>query len=127
VLAVALADDGEDGDAARARLVRDPELHAPHLADLEVLSVLRRQVGAGLLDVRRAGFALYDPVSLPATRYPHGPFAPRVWELRSNLTPYDAAYVALAESLGCVLVTAGARLALAPGIRCDVEVVHSAA
>lgn len=89
--------------------------------------MLRRQAGAGLLDVRRAGFALHDLLSLPVTRYPHLPFAPRVWELRSNLTPYDAAYVALAESLGCVLVTADARLARASGIRCGVEVVHSAA
>jgi predicted nucleic acid-binding protein len=127
VLAVALADDGEDGDAARARLASDPELHAPHLVDLEVLSVLRRQAGAELLDARRAGLALQDLLSLPVTRYPHLPFAPRVWELRTNLTPYDAAYVALAESLGCVLVTADARLARAPGIRCGVEIVHSAA
>ena len=89
--------------------------------------MLRRHMGAGLLDARRAGFVLYDLVSLPATRYPHGPFAPRVWELRSNLTPYDAAYVALAESLGCTLVTADARLAHAPGIRCAVEVMPTAA
>ncbi len=127
MLAVALADDGEDGDAARARLVSDPELHAPHLVDLEVLSVLRRHVAAGLLDARRAGLALHDLVSLPVTRYPHVPFAPRVWELRSNLTPYDAAYVALAESLGCVLVTADARLARAPGTHCAAEVMSTAA
>jgi predicted nucleic acid-binding protein len=94
--------------------------------DLEVLSVLRRQAGAGLLDARRAGLALHDLVDLPVTRYPHAPFAPRVWELRSNLTPYDAAYVALAESLGCMLVTADARLARSPGIRCAVEVVQTA-
>jgi hypothetical protein len=65
-------------------------------------------------------------VSLPATRYPHAPFAPRVWELRGNLTPYDAVYVALAEALDCALVTADARLARAPGIRCAVEVLPSA-
>jgi predicted nucleic acid-binding protein len=84
-------------------------------------------VDAGLLNPRRAGLALHDLVSLPATRYPHGPFAPRVWELHSNLTPYDAAYVALAESLGCMLVTADARLARAPGIRCAVEALPAAA
>jgi predicted nucleic acid-binding protein len=125
VLAVALADDGADGDAARARLVRGSALHAPHLVDLEVLSVLRRQTGAGLLDERRAGFALQDLVELPLTRYPHIPFARRVWELRGNLTPYDAAYVALAETLGCPLVTADGRLARAPGTRCDVEVLRA--
>lgn len=125
MLAVALADDGADGDAARARLARDSALHAPHLVDLEVLSVLRRQAGAGLLDKRRAGFALQDLMELPLTRYPHIPFARRVWELRGNLTPYDAAYVALAETLGCPLVTADARLARAPGIPCDVEVLRA--
>lgn len=126
MLAVALADDGADGDLARARLARDPALHAPYLVDLEVLSVLRRQAGAGLLDARRASFALQDLLDLPMTRYPHAPFARRVWELRSNLTPYDAAYVALTETLGCLLVTADARLAGAPGIRCDVEVLCTA-
>jgi predicted nucleic acid-binding protein len=102
-------------------------LHVPHLADLEVLSVLRRHASSGLLDSRRAGLALQDLLSLPANRYPHAPFAPRVWELRNNLTPYDAAYVALAESLGCALVTADARLARAPGVRCAVEVMSTAA
>ena len=92
-----------------------------------MLSTLRRHVGSGLLDVRRAGLALQDLLSLPVSRYPHGPFAPRVWELRNNLTPYEAAYIALAESLGCVLVTADARLARAPGIRCAVQVMSTAA
>jgi predicted nucleic acid-binding protein len=91
-----------------------------------VLSVVRRQVTGALLDDRRAGLALHDLVSLPATRYLHAPFAPRVWELRGNLTPYDAMYVALAEALDCALVTADARLARAPGIRCAVEVLPSA-
>lgn len=88
--------------------------------------MLRRQVTGRLLDDRRAALALHDLVSLPATRYPHGPFAPRVWELCGNLTPYDAVYVALAESLDCPFVTADARLARAPGIRCAVEVLPSA-
>jgi predicted nucleic acid-binding protein len=109
-----------------ARLARDPALHAPHLVDLQVLSVLRRQATAGVLDARRAGFALQDLADLPITRYPHAPFARRVWELRSNLTPYDAAYVALAETLGCLLLTADARLARASGIHCDVEVLRTA-
>ena len=92
-----------------------------------MLSVLRRHMAVKLLDARRAGFALDDLMSLPATRYPHAPFARRVWDLRANLTPYDAAYVALAESLGCVLVTSDARLARAPGIRCEVEVLRTGA
>lgn len=121
VLAVALADDGPDGDLARARLAADPSLHVPYLADLEVLSVLRRRLAAGDLDERRARLALADLGDLSLVRYPHLPFADR--ELRRNLTPYDAVYVALAEALACPFVTADARLARAPGLRCSVEVL----
>jgi predicted nucleic acid-binding protein len=124
VVAVALADDGPDGDLARDRLAADPSLHAPHLVDLEVLSVLRRHERAGALDGRRVGFAIQDLVDLPIARYPHLPFARRSWELRRNLTPYDAVYVALAEALGCTLVTADARLSRAPGVGCAVEVLR---
>jgi predicted nucleic acid-binding protein len=124
VLAVALADDGLDGDLARGRLAADPALHAPHLVDLEVLSVLRRQASAGALDERRAGLAIRDLTDLPIARSPHLPFTRRSWELRDNLTPYDAVYVALAETLGCTLVTADARLSRAPGVGCPVEVLR---
>ncbi|MGH2728460.1 MAG: type II toxin-antitoxin system VapC family toxin [Actinomycetota bacterium] len=99
VLAVALADDSRDGDLVRSRLAADPFLHAPHLVDLEVLSLLRLRVRTEDLDKRRADLALADLEELPLTRYPHLPFARRVWELRRNVTPYDAAYVALAEAL----------------------------
>jgi predicted nucleic acid-binding protein len=125
VLANALADDGADGHVARDRLRADPSLHAPHLADLEVLSVLRRRAAAGDLDERRVRLALADLRELPMTRYPHLPFAGRVWTLRSNLTPYDAAYVALAEALGCPFVTADRAFARVPGIRCQVEVLRT--
>jgi predicted nucleic acid-binding protein len=124
VLAVALADDGLDGDLARSRLAADTALHAPHLVDLEVLSVLRRQASAGMLDERRVGLAIRDLIDLPITRYPHLPFVRRSWELRGNLTPYDAVYVALAETVGCTLVTADARLSRAPGVGCPVEVLR---
>jgi predicted nucleic acid-binding protein len=124
VLAVALADDGADGDLARGRLAADPALHAPHLVDLEVLSVLRRQASVGALDERRVGLAIRDLVDLPMVRYPHLPFVGRLWELRGNVTPYDAMYVALAETLGCTLVTADARLSRAPGVGCPVEVLQ---
>lgn len=123
VLATALGDDGPDGDLARARLLADPSLHAPHLLDLEVLSVLRRRTAAGDLDERRASLALRDLGDLPVVRYPHLPFSPRIWELRRNLTPYDAAYVALAEALGCAFVTADRGIAAVPGVRCRVEVI----
>ena len=124
VLATALADDGADGDTARGRL-RGEDLAAPELIDLEVVSVLRRQLSAGRLDARRARLALDDLLELPIQRVPHRPLLRRCWELRDNLTVYDAAYVALAEALGAPLVTADARLSKAPGVRCAVEVLST--
>ena len=121
-LAAALADDGKDGDTARARL-RWQSLAAPELIDLETVSVIRRQLLRGHLNVRRAEFALGDLVDLPLRRTSHRPLLPRCWQLRENVSVYDAAYVALAELLGVVLVTADARLAKAPGLRCQVDVL----
>ena len=122
VLAPALADDGIDGDQARARL-RDEALAAPELVDLEVLSVFRRLVRAGQLPVRRAELAMSDLLALPLRRISHRPLLKRCWSLRENLTTYDASYVALAETLGVVLVTSDARLSHAPDLRCGVEVL----
>ena len=122
-LATALGDDGSDGDLARARL-RDQQLFAPELIDLEVVSVLRRQLSVGALDMRRAQLALEDLLGLPIERAPHASLLVRCWELRDNLTVYDAAYVALAEALGTELLTADTRLASAPGLRCPVELLH---
>lgn len=122
VIAVALADDGGDGDAARARL-RGERLAAPELLDLEVASVLRGQLRAGALDVRRAELALTDLSALPLQRAPHRPLLGRCWELRDNLTVYDAAYVALAEALAADLLTGDRRLSKAPGLRCRIEVL----
>ena len=87
VLVVALADDGPGGDQARARL-RGERLTVPELADLEVASVLRRQMRAGTLNARRARLALDDLAALPARRAPHRPLLTRCWELRDNLTIY---------------------------------------
>jgi predicted nucleic acid-binding protein len=125
VVAVALADDGADGDAARRRL-RGEELTAPELLDLEVASVLRRRRLARALDDRRAELALSDLNALPLHRAPHRPLLPRCWELRDTITVYDAAYVALAELIQTTLLTADRRLARAPGPKCDVEVVGTA-
>lgn len=121
VLVNALADDAADGDRARARMLADPDLHAPSLVDVEVLSVLRRHLNAGTLDDRRADLAIDDLAELPLTRYPHLAMARRIWAHRNNLTAYDAAYVALAELLDCPLVTADRKLAAAPGLTCPVE------
>jgi predicted nucleic acid-binding protein len=125
VLATALGDDGPDGDRARARL-RGERLSAPELVDLEVASVLRRQVQGGAVDIRRAALALADLAALPLRRAPHRPLLARCWELRDNLTIYDASYVALAEALDVPLLTGDGRLARAPGPRCRVEMLRSA-
>ncbi len=124
VLAVALADDGPDGDVARTRL-RGETLAAPELVDLEVTSVLRRQNRAGLLDARRAQLAMGDLAALPMRRAPHVPLLSRCWELRHNLTAYDAAYVALAEALDATLLTGDRRLARAAGPTCNIEVLRA--
>jgi predicted nucleic acid-binding protein len=121
-LAPALADDGSDGDTARARL-RGHVVVAPELIDLETTSVIRRQLQAGRLDDRRAELALADLVELPLRRAPHRPLLARCWELRQNVTVYDAAYVALAELLDVTLLTGDARLAGAPGLRCPVDLL----
>jgi predicted nucleic acid-binding protein len=123
-LVVALGDDDDAGDAVRRRL-RGEALAAPELVDLEVASVLRRLVSSGAMPERRALLALDDLVAMPLERAPHAPLLRRGWELRANLTSYDAAYVALAEVLGATLLTGDARLAAAPGVRCAVEVLGS--
>jgi len=123
VLAVALADDGADGDQVRTRL-RGERLAAPELVDLEVASVLRRQLRVAAVDRRRAGLALADLADLPLQRASHVPLLARCWELRENLTVYDAAYVALAEALQADLLTGDGRLARAAGPRCRIEVIH---
>lgn len=122
IIVTGLADDGPDGDRVRAR-VRDERLVAPHVIDLEVTSAWRRLVSAGDLDDRRARLALADLDSLRLERAPHGRLLDRCWELRDNLTVYDATYVALAELMETTLLTGDERLARAPGIQCGVEVI----
>jgi predicted nucleic acid-binding protein len=122
VIVTALADDGDDGDRVRDRL-RGERLIAPHVVDLEVASAWRRLAAAGQLEPRRVELALTDLLALRLDRVVHGPLLGRCWELRSNLTIYDAAYVALAEALDIVLLTADRRLADAPGLLCTVEVL----
>lgn len=99
-------------------------LAAPHLIDVEVVSAWRRLAAAGHLDERRASFARADLRSLPIQRVRHAQMLERCWELRANLTVYDAAYVALAELLGAPLLTADAKLAATPGPTCAIEVLR---
>ena len=98
-------------------------LHAPHLIDLEIAQVLRRYVSRGEMYADRARMALDIFSKFPITRYSHESLVPRIWALRSNLTAYDAAYVALAEGLGATMLTRDERLARAPGNRATIEAI----
>jgi predicted nucleic acid-binding protein len=111
-------------DAIEMRLfgVRET-LHAPHLLDIEVAQVIRRYAATGEIDQERGHAALVDLGDFPLRRYPHGFLLPRVWELRNNLTAYDAVYVALAEILDAPLLTRDRRLAAASGHHARVELV----
>jgi predicted nucleic acid-binding protein len=123
VLANVVADDGPTGIAARARLAIAEHGSVPDLADVETVSVLRKRWIAGTLTGLRFRQAIDDLLALPLTRYPTGPLMSRAYELRANVTAYDASYVAVAEALGCVLVTGDGRLARASGPRCQIEVL----
>lgn len=98
-------------------------LHAPHVIDVEVAQVLRRQVREKAMSAERAEEALEDLADLPLHRYPHDLLLPRVWQLRATLTAYDAVYVALAELLDASLVTCDAKLAAAHGHTARVDLV----
>lgn len=112
----------DKGMALEGRLLdgEDP-LHAPHVLDLEVANALRRCVGRGEIDERRGREALADLTHIPIERHPHRPLLERVWQLRHNLTAYDAAYLALAETLGAPVVTCDKALASVAGHRARVE------
>ncbi len=104
----------ERGAAVGARVFDPAEtLHAPELLDVEVAQVLRRYERARLIDAARAEAALRDLADLPLERYAHALLLPRAWELREDLTIYDAVYVALAELLAAPLLTGDASLAAA--------------
>lgn len=108
--------------AARQALA-DEQLHTPHLIDSEIAQALRRRVSSGDLTADDAWAALDTWRRLGMTRYPAAGLLARVWHLRDNLSAYDATYVALAEHLGCALVTADARLSRAPGLTCPITIV----
>lgn len=108
-----------------ARLAAAGEtLHAPHLLDLEVGQALRRLLRRGALSDARAMDALTDMSALGVRRYPHTRLLGRIWELRANVSVFDAAYVALAEALDAPLITADQALARAPGHRARIELYH---
>lgn len=109
------------GPARRA--LAEQQLHVPHLIDSEVASGMRRRVVAGQVQTDAAWTILRVWQRLGMTRYAVFSMLHRVWELRENVSAYDASYVALAEFLDCPLLTADARLAGAPGTRCAITVV----
>jgi predicted nucleic acid-binding protein len=116
--------DGEGTEVARHRLIADrASLWAPHLVDAEVGHVLRRGVRHREMSAEAAEAALEDLITMPLRRVRHRELIPRAWELRQNLSFYDALYVSLAELLEQPLVTFDGRLARASGIRAEVEVL----
>jgi predicted nucleic acid-binding protein len=123
-LADALIDDGPVGDSARAALGADAHWAAPAHLLVEVVSVVRGRTLGGKLTLARAQEVVAVLPTLVIDTVDTAPLVDRMWQLRANLTPYDAAYVAVAEALGCPLVTGDRRLAKANGIRCDVTLLE---
>ena len=122
VLVLAVADATEEGDPFRARM-RGEVVCGPDLLRVEVVSALRRMTAAARLTRPQANAAIDDLLELPLSVFPTAPLLRRAWELRANLSTYDACYVALAEALDCTLVTADGRLARATGPRCSIELL----
>jgi len=111
-----------DGDARRT--LAAGAIVVPHLVDSEVANALRSQVRRGAASEAEAKEALDRWSRLGIRRFPVVALLGRVWDLRHNLTAYDATYVALAEAIGCPLVTGDGRLAVAPGPACPITVVR---
>jgi predicted nucleic acid-binding protein len=110
-----------DGPARRTLLGQ--QLHVPHLIDTEVASSLRRQIAVGNIDSNAGWTALDTFRRLGMIRYPASGLLERIWQLRDNVSAYDAVYVALAEDLNCALLTSDAKFGRTPGIRCPVTLV----
>jgi predicted nucleic acid-binding protein len=111
-----------DADARRQLVAGTVAI--PHLADSEVVSAIRAQLQRREISSGDAGAAIARWAHIGVRRFAAVGLLPRIWELRDNLTAYDATYVALAEALGCELVTADARLAHAAGPRCAITVIR---
>lgn len=124
ILANVVGDDGVDGRRTREALRAGVDIAAPDLVDVETVAVLRKRWLAGTVDDRRFAEAVADLLELDFERVPTIRLVRRAYELRANLTAYDATYVALAEVLDCELLTADRRLAHASGPRCSIRVLR---
>lgn len=124
VLANVIADNGAEGKRARNEIRTAQDLAAPDLVDVETVAVLRKRWLADSITQRRFATAIGDLEKIGIDRYPTLPLMRRAYELRSTVTSYDAAYVALAEILGCELLTGDAKLAKAPGPKCPVRLLR---
>jgi predicted nucleic acid-binding protein len=125
IVANALADDSDDGQAAREALRAGVDLVAPDLVDIETVAVLRKRWLAKTLTARRFRESIDDLGDLAIIRYPALPLMPRAFELRANVTVYDSTYVALAEALDVPLMTGDKRLANATGPACEIRLVST--
>lgn len=111
------------GEAVRRHLAADPDQAAPHVVDVEVFGVIRREFLLGRLDRTAATLAIEDLHDWPGERFGHRLLLPRAWELRATVRGWDAMYVALAEALDAVLLTIDSRLSAASGPTCRIDVV----
>ena len=124
VLANVVGDDGPDGKRARQEFRDAGDIAAPDLVDVETVAVLRNRWLAKTISTVRFAAAIDDLEDLTLDRYPARRFMRRAYQLRENVTAYDAAYVALAETLGCQLLTCDQRLSTASGPNCPIRLLR---
>jgi predicted nucleic acid-binding protein len=114
---------GPKAAGIRARMTADRDHAAPHIIDVEVFGVIRREFLRGHLDPTAAALAVDNLADWAGDRFPHSPFLRRAWELRSRVRGWDAMYVAVAEAFQATLLTTDGRLGGAPGLQCSIDVV----
>jgi predicted nucleic acid-binding protein len=115
--------DSPGAEVVRRRLAADEDHAAPHIVDVEVFGVIRRELMRGRLDETGAALAIEDLQAWPGERVGHRLLLPRAWELRNTVRGWDAMYVALAEALDATLITTDRRLAAAIGPICRIETI----
>lgn len=117
--------DTPNAETIRLRLNEDVDHAAPHVVDVEVFNIIRREHLAGQLDGTAARQAVHDLGEWAGQRFDHRALLGRAWQLRANVRGWDAFYVALAESLGATLLTLDGRLSRATGPACRIELISN--